>query len=880
MDLIAATYKNIGPFRDKLVTVDFKKGKYLIKAPIGTGKSFLFFDGPLFGLYWSSKSVGRPILNMRSEQGYVKLIFEDRYGQKWLIQRDISRTSGGGEKVVSSLFRLNKQDIDLHLDSALPNIVNRWMEIDSLLVPYLEAEEFKSSRELQKTLELLIPPKEVFLTTSFLMQDSDNIFEMMPSERIKVFKEMFGLLDVDMAKEKVADHRKEIRGQIKALEDTTIINEKLKQALDRLYMEIKKLVDYKLEVSSSNVDRFLADYQLLGNKVNISSFDLSLSPEDIKPWEEIVKSKIQQHQHLKTSYEEKQSQLNDLKRQVAQISEQTEQLERQKTHLKQEIEQINQLDFEKLEKQKKELVHQLSELERKVDWTQLGLKKGDYSWVFVFFKELEEEGKRLGQQAASLKEKLDTLMEQKNKIEKILKDLEKGGAKYQQLLQKEKETLKTTLQTQLNDIEGKLKHLQATKEFLETRLKEVTKKLQNLTHPSFWCKHINADCPLVKEIWEKVFGISGEGELKDQAQQLKADLSDVQSQIEQFLEQKKILESKLQNIEKEIDISAQVKQEKEQILSTWNLKELEEQIDQTKHQLSQQQKALEAKREEYKNLKGVEFKKEIWPQWEELTKKIRELDTQIEALKAKKQEKENLISQLKKIEWELTQLNQRKADANKQLEQMQKLLEELKNKLEEVDINYLEQISENIQQIKTTLVQIQDLLKDFGWRKKELEKLKEKEKILKNLTVILGKELMVVILQNFLPALEDQINSLLAEVVDFQLRFSMKEAKSGEQQLDIKIIDIRGEREVKSLSGGQKVVLRLAWILSVSRVLNARFLFLDETINNLDVEAVGRVARMLKHFLDKSPIEKFYVVTHSSQIQNMDIWDQIVEINP
>jgi len=54
-------------------------------------------------------------------------------------------------------------------------------------------------------------------------------------------------------------------------------------------------------------------------------------------------------------------------------------------------------------------------------------------------------------------------------------------------------------------------------------------------------------------------------------------------------------------------------------------------------------------------------------------------------------------------------------------------------------------------------------------------------------------------------------------------------------------------------------------------------LFLDETINNLDQDTVGRVADMLEDFVQKHEV-KFYTVTHSQQIQNMSIWDKVLEI--
>ena len=54
-------------------------------------------------------------------------------------------------------------------------------------------------------------------------------------------------------------------------------------------------------------------------------------------------------------------------------------------------------------------------------------------------------------------------------------------------------------------------------------------------------------------------------------------------------------------------------------------------------------------------------------------------------------------------------------------------------------------------------------------------------------------------------------------------------------------------------------------------------LFLDETINNLDQDTVGKVADMLEDFVQKRDV-KLYTVTHSQQIQDMDIWDGVLEI--
>ncbi|GHV28348.1 hypothetical protein FACS1894176_10870 [Bacteroidia bacterium] len=66
-------------------------------------------------------------------------------------------------------------------------------------------------------------------------------------------------------------------------------------------------------------------------------------------------------------------------------------------------------------------------------------------------------------------------------------------------------------------------------------------------------------------------------------------------------------------------------------------------------------------------------------------------------------------------------------------------------------------------------------------------------------------------------------------------------------------------------------------MLAISSYLQTPLLFLDETINNLDAETVGKVSEMITNFV-KQRTMKFYTVTHNTEIQGMGIWDQIVEI--
>ena len=53
---------------------------------------------------------------------------------------------------------------------------------------------------------------------------------------------------------------------------------------------------------------------------------------------------------------------------------------------------------------------------------------------------------------------------------------------------------------------------------------------------------------------------------------------------------------------------------------------------------------------------------------------------------------------------------------------------------------------------------------------------------------------------------------------------------------------------------------------------------MDETINNLDVDTVWKVSEMINNFV-KQRTMKFYTVTRNKEIQDMQIWDDVIEVD-
>ena len=92
----------------------------------------------------------------------------------------------------------------------------------------MEEQPFKNESDLQANLDDFLPPQAVFTSTAILLQDAKNIFELQPAERLEVLKNVFNLMSIDETKEVVKERRNEVKYQIKAYEDTSLVQEKLK----------------------------------------------------------------------------------------------------------------------------------------------------------------------------------------------------------------------------------------------------------------------------------------------------------------------------------------------------------------------------------------------------------------------------------------------------------------------------------------------------------------------------------------------------------------------------------------------------------------------------------------------------------------------------
>jgi hypothetical protein len=211
------------------------------------------------------------MLNIHSTEGEISLIFSE--GENYYLVRRMLKPGKSKDSCSSQLFSLtttNGSQIAVPLDKAKCNEVpqncgregapqdcgakgglstqsslQRDVNIinELMMNPDFQLEEIvmKNETDLQQSLDQLLPPKPVFLSTMFLLQDADNIFEMQPADRLTVLKNVFGLLGIDEAKEQVQDKKREISYKLKALQDQSQQDMKLRKFLKGLHQNYLSL---------------------------------------------------------------------------------------------------------------------------------------------------------------------------------------------------------------------------------------------------------------------------------------------------------------------------------------------------------------------------------------------------------------------------------------------------------------------------------------------------------------------------------------------------------------------------------------------------------------------------------------------------------------
>ena len=840
LDLIAITYENIWPFKDQKLSLFFKEGNFLVKAPIGTGKSFLFFDGPSFALY---KSSWRNILNIQSKTGTVKLLFKTE-GQVYLIIRRLKQGKSK-DSTSSQLFSCECTETQLLEILQTRALIEKSLDIeDELRAHHIILEEivFKNETDLQQQLTSLLPPQEVFESTIFLLQDAENIFEMQPSQRLEVLKHVFWLLGIDESKEIVRERRTAVKYQIRSYQESTPYEQKFLSLLQGMLQHYKTLQTLPTAQPFLGEERkIFEELEMMGEKLSIQNFSLDSQLKSFVPrLQKAVTEKQAELSQKQAIFSVRSEQENKLKKQmlthqatITQNNDQISKLDKLLSEIK--IEEITSYKQQRenilLQQQKQEAIPELSLIssfyhEQKV---YLGLQpRRDFSlwWSRNFIQELFQLGIHFKQEHELLLQKKEAEIQNQQRV-------------------------RSQLQEQLKVLTEQELFYQGQVKSLAERLEQFD--LQTNQDAKFDCWEIGKPCPFVRLINQQHF-LQREKE-KNQIIQEQEALSQKIAMLN--------LSKKKQELEQAIKASENTTASQE------IQKNLTDQMEENQNKRELLRKFLQSF--DYKAFETTVGQRET-------------LNTSLKEIERKLQEKENSLAhrdqyQQEKI-WLLTvneQLMLQTSSIEKEIATLSGELQTLKNALQEAPQSEWLEILQVLENYQSKYQQLEVLLWERNDLQVKIKTLEQEEKLLWVLYTVLNRDLLLFVLSEYLPILSEIINSYLSTVVSYILNIRLKE-ESEKLELETKILDEKGEREVKSLSGGQRTILKLVRMLAISSYLKTEMLFLDETVNNLDVETVGKVAQLLDGFVKQRQM-KFYVITHNTEIQWMSIWNQIIELD-
>ena len=840
LDLIAITYENIWPFKDQKLSLFFKKGNFLVKAPIGTGKSFLFFDGPSFALY---KSSWRNILNIQSKTGTVKLLFKTE-GQVYLIIRRLKQGKSK-DSTSSQLFSCECTEIQLLEMLQTRVLIQKNLDIeDELRAHHIIPEEivFKNETDLQQQLTSLLPPQEVFESTIFLLQDAENIFEMQPSQRLEVLKHVFWLLGIDESKEIVRERRTAVKYQIRSYQESTPYEQKFLSLLKGMLQHYKTLQTLPTAQPFLEEERkIFEELEIMGEKLSIQNFSLDSQLKSFVPrLQKAVTEKQAELSQKQAIFSVRSEQENKLKKQIlthqATITQNNDQISKLDKLLSEiNIEEITSYKQQRenilLQQQKQEAIPELSLIssfyhEQKV---YLGLQpRSDFSlwWSRNFIQELFQLGIHFKQEHELLLQKKEAEIQNQQRV-------------------------RSQLQEQLKVLTEQELFYQGQVKSLAERLEQFD--LQTNQDAKFDCWEIGKPCPFVRLINQQHF---------QQREKEKNQIIQEQEALSQKIAMLKLSEKK-QELEQAIKASE----------NTTSSQEIQK-------NLTDQMEINQNKRELLRKfLQSFDYKA-----FETTVGQRETLNASLKEIERKLQEKENSLAhrdqyQQEKI-WLLTvneQLMLQISSIEKEIVALSGELQTLKNALQEAPQSEWLEILQVLENYQSKYQQLEVLLWERNDLQVKIKALEQEEKLLWVLYTVLNRDLLLFVLSEYLPILSEIINSYLSTVVSYILNIRLKE-ESEKLELETKILDEKGEREVKSLSGGQRTILKLVRMLAISSYLKTEMLFLDETVNNLDVETVGKVAQLLDGFVKQRQM-KFYVITHNTEIQWMSIWNQIIELD-
>ncbi len=739
--------------------------------------------------------------------------------QHYLTTRELSKTPKW-ETIKSSLSTIASE----HIQEIQENVSDAIIQYDTAShIParlttarqYSTIIDAKNEWDIQEMIHAIVPPLSVYEGTHMLMQDSVNIFELPPQQRIDIFKNIFWLLGIDEAKEKIGEEKRSIAAMIKTRQDTSRLDTIAKQQSNILITQRPAIENIITEYTPGNNQSYstrwslIHERSLLHEHITIDSLTLPETVPDIDHLETLIDTRHHRLTSIQTTIDSLTREIQTIQKSVYEWQTTIESDSKTLQQLQTQIQNYDSTKVthaqEHLEKQQSDLDARYAALPR---WSREDATQTLLTASLPAFALLD----------------LPASVEQKNisTLRAFLQEVKNHG----KTLQAEKSLIE---QSHTSRTQQKAS-LQAELDRSNERIASFSNDIES--QKLFHCEKIQDNCPYIDMINSATFK-----KLQTQLDGLTADRDRIMKQMGQTTQAKQTY------------TVAQIDQ------AITALRDRMTAID--RKYLEEVKSLEEQKKNEWEKLQR-DFQTLIKEQWQ-----LQRISEQITSLETK-------ISHTKK---EIEGMREREIERSREKEKYSAEIASLPSP------TIIHEQKRLLHDYSQSLDRLSHLVSEYKQSQHEINTLKDQEKILGDLYQIFSKELLFIVVRNSLPILQEIINSRLSTVVDYQITMEIDKtsATSDKIELVVTVHDEKWAREVKSLSGWQKVILKLAWMMAVAVFTRSQMLFLDETVNNLDQDSVSKVADLLTQFIEWSKWSmQVYLVSHSAQIQEMPIWDSII----
>jgi DNA repair exonuclease SbcCD ATPase subunit len=240
-------------------------------------------------------------------------------------------------------------------------------------------------------------------------------------------------------------------------------------------------------------------------------------------------------------------------------------------------------------------------------------------------------------------------------------------------------------------------------------------------------------------------------------------------------------------------------------------------------------------------------------------------------LKGLETREELLETQLDKVEEDIEKYfeNEETIQSNKELEKQIKELEVEKKKIE----SDIKDISKQISFKNGSISSLETYIGGIKQKMNDVKDLEEKNRLYTYyLDAVKRDGIPYELISKALPVIENEINNILAQVVDFGVTMEM-DGKS----INAKIVYEDQEWPLEMCSGMEKFVSGLAIRVALINVCNLprpNFLVVDEGFGTLDADNLSSLFMMMQYL--KTQFDFIWVISHLEQMR--DIVDGLIEI--